>query len=313
MKRYILIVLTFAVCPRSTIAGPTIRWNQTYQNYFDKYKNLAIKEMQRYGIPASITLAQGVLESGAGQSKLAIVASNHFGIKCHDWTGRTISHDDDLTGECFRAYDTVLDSFEDHSKFLSGRKRYNCLFNLSKYDYRGWAHGLKRAGYATNPQYAYKLIEIIEVYKLYQYDNAKFVEPFEPTRPEITKKPTSKQNMLNTGLRNFRAFNENCYVTAHAGDTYKDIAKEVNISEKKLAKYNEQDIDKQLYEGEIVWLRKKQKHAPSEYRNRPHIVQPSESLYDISQKYGIRLKNLIKMNKKLVKRGICTNDKIRLY
>ena len=138
MKRYILIIIAALVSIGTTIAAPKIRWNQAYQDYFNKYKNIAIREMQRYGIPASITLAQGVLESGAGKSRLATVANNHFGIKCHDWTGPSISHDDDEQGECFRVYSSPIESYEDHSKFLRERKRYSSLFQLSRKDYRGW-------------------------------------------------------------------------------------------------------------------------------------------------------------------------------
>ena len=139
-------------------ATAQVKWNAGYQAYIDKYKDIAIREMLSYNIPASITLAQGLLESGAGRSDLTRKGNNHFGIKCHGWTGRTTYHDDDEQGECFRAYDSPLESFEDHSRFLATSKRYQHLFKLSHTDYKGWAHGLKKAGYATNPQYAHKLI-----------------------------------------------------------------------------------------------------------------------------------------------------------
>ena len=147
-----------------------ISWNKTYQAYFDSYKDVAIGQMLQYGIPASITLAQGVLESGAGQSELARKSNNHFGIKCNGWTGRKVYHDDDELGECFRAYDNALDSYVDHSLFLRNSQRYSRLFTLKKTDYKGWAKGLKACGYATSPTYASRLIEIIELYGLDQYD-----------------------------------------------------------------------------------------------------------------------------------------------
>ena len=158
------MLIALMLCPINLLGQA--KWNVTYQTYIDQYKDIAIEEMLRYNIPASITLAQGLFESAAGQSRLALYSNNHFGIKCHDWTGRSVRHDDDELQECFRAYDNVRQSYEDHSKFLVNKPRYRSLFSLPRTDYRGWARGLKAAGYATNPQYANKLIEIIELYKL---------------------------------------------------------------------------------------------------------------------------------------------------
>ena len=177
MKRYSLLLITL-FCFLSTMIGAPIKWNQAYQTYINQYKDIAIEGMLKYGVPASITLAQGLLESSAGRSDLVIQGNNHFGIKCHGWTGRTVYHDDDLKGECFRAYPSALDSYEDHCKFLRERPRYRSLFDLDRTDYRGWAYGLKRAGYATNPSYAQMLINIIELYKLYEFDKAKHYDRF---------------------------------------------------------------------------------------------------------------------------------------
>ena len=141
--------------------GAQLKWNQAYQTYINQYKDLAIEQMLRYRIPASITLAQGLFESAAGRSDLVRQGNNHFGIKCHNWTGPTQYHDDDARGECFRVYQDARDSYEDHSKFLARQPRYARLFELSQHDYKGWARGLKACGYATNPQYASKLIQII--------------------------------------------------------------------------------------------------------------------------------------------------------
>ena len=156
------MLIALMLCPINLLGQA--KWNVTYQTYIDQYKDIAIEEMLRYNIPASITLAQGLFESAAGQSRLALYSNNHFGIKCHDWTGRSVRHDDDELQECFRAYDNVRQSYEDHSKFLVNKPRYRSLFSLPRTDYKGWARGLKAAGYATNPQYANKLIEIIELY-----------------------------------------------------------------------------------------------------------------------------------------------------
>lgn len=154
--------------------------------YIDAFSGIAMLEMQRYKIPASITLAQGILESGAGRGRLAVEANNHFGIKCHGWTGEKIYHDDDAAQECFRKYDRALSSFEDHSLFLTGRSRYADLFKLKPDDYKGWAKGLRKAGYATDRQYPEKLISLIERYQLYQYDNLVLNKPKDqPPTPEV--------------------------------------------------------------------------------------------------------------------------------
>lgn len=308
MKRLLIIIIAGLTHISWAIAGPNIRWNQAYQNYFNKYKNIAIREMQRYGIPASITLAQGVLESGAGNSRLATVANNHFGIKCHDWTGPSISHDDDEQGECFRVYGSAIESFEDHSKFLRGRRRYSSLFQLARTDYRGWAYGLKRAGYATNPAYANSLIDIIELYRLYEYDTMTLGKN---DNIWSTPKPSRREDM-DMRTRQFRAFNDNCYLTAHAGETYENIAREIGIKAHKLAKYNEQPENTRLNEGEIVWLRKKKHHVPDNFNRQYHTAKSNESLYDIAQLYGVRLKNIIKANKKIAKRGLRTGDRVKL-
>ena len=283
-----------------------VRWNQAYQQYIDQYKDIAIEQMQRYKIPASITLAQGLLESGAGRSELTRKANNHFGIKCHNgWTGPTSYHDDDARSECFRAYRSAYESYEDHSRFLSTSRRYSSLFSLKITDYKGWAKGLKAAGYATNPQYANKLIEIIQLYKLNQYDNAKGYDRFMTQR-------TKDHQVNGSSLHVIRIFNKNYYLVARRGDTFKSIGEEVGISYRKIAKYNERNKRDQLEEGEIIWLKKKQKKAPKEYKGRLHYVQPGESMYSIAQKYGIRLKNLYKMNRLSPDHQIRVGEGLRL-
>ena len=299
-KFFISIALTTAL-----MASAQARWNQTYQQYIDQYKDVAIEQMQRYGIPASITLAQGIFESGAGRSELAVKVNNHFGIKCNGWTGRRSYHDDDERGECFRAYDNAYESFEDHSKFLAERQRYRGLFNLKRDDYNGWARGRKAAGYATNPQYADRLIELIQLYKLYQYDKAKDYDKF--LFGHAKSQPSNGQ-----ALHAIKVFNKNYYLIARRGDTFKSIADEIGISYRKLAKYNERDKRDRLDEGEIVWLKKKQKKAPKDYKGRLHYVKNGESMYTIAQNYGIRLKNLYKMNHLSPDYQIRVGDALRL-
>ena len=254
--------------------------NKQYEDYIKKYRELAVEEMKKYHIPASITLAQGLLESGAGQSTLARKSNNHFGIKCgSDWTGKTVSHDDDARGECFRAYKHPKESYEDHSKFLAGRPRYASLFKLNITDYKGWARGLKKAGYATNPRYADQLIGIIELYGLHQYDTKDGLK-------WMKENPNPHQPYIANGL---------VYIVVRAGDSWKSISKEFNVSQSKLRKYNDLYKGYALQVGDILYLEKKNKKADKEHI--VHVLRAGESMYSISQKYGIRLKNLYKLNK----------------
>lgn len=279
MKRILLpLLLSFLA---TTMEAQTRR-NATFEKYIDTYKDMAIEQMHKHRVPASITLAQGLFESGAGMSKLARQANNHFGIKCHRWGGARTYHDDDARGECFRAYDNVRESYEDHSLFLVNGERYSFLFKLKVTDYKGWARGLKKAGYATNPVYAEKLIKIIELYELDRFDKAK-----------QTKKSSNRVSQAYT----IYAFNDNYYVRAHRGDTFRSLGDETGISYKRLAKFNERDKDEMLNEGDIIYLKKKKKKAPKEFKNKPHVVKNGESMYLISQLYGIRLESLYKMNR----------------
>ena len=254
--------------------------NKQYEDYIKKYRELAVDEMRKYRIPASITLAQGLLESGAGQSALARKSNNHFGIKCGgDWTGKSVSHDDDARGECFRAYKNPKESYEDHSKFLAGRPRYASLFKLNITDYKGWARGLKKAGYATNPRYADQLIGIIELYELHKYDQKDYLK-------WLKKNPHPHQTYIANDL---------LYIVVKEGDSWKTISKEFDISPKKLRKYNDLYKDYALKVGDILYLESKNKKAGKEHI--VHVFRAGESMHGVSQKYGIRLKNLYKLNK----------------
>ena len=283
-------ILSFALL-LSIPSYAQMKWNQAYQTYINQSKDLAIEQMLRYRIPASITLAQGLFESAAGRSDLVRQGNNHFGIKCHNWTGPTQYHDDDARGECSRVYQDARDSYEDHSKFLAKQPRYAQLFALNTKDYKGWARGLKACGYATNPQYANKLIQIIELYRLHEFDHAKRYDRF-MAEHNGTDQPVNAQGTLHP----IHLFNDNYYLYARQGDTFKSIGKEVGISWKKLAKYNERDKHETLNKGDIIYLKKKRKKAPKQFKKRPHVVQSGESMYLIAQKYGIRLKSLYKMN-----------------
>jgi len=276
MKRHLIYLLTIFVC----LSLQAQTRNKQYEDYIKQYRDLAVDEMKKYHIPASITLAQGLLESGAGQSTLARKSNNHFGIKCgSDWQGKTVRHNDDARGECFRAYKHPKQSYEDHSKFLAGRPRYASLFKLKITDYKGWARGLKKAGYATDPRYAQRLIDIIELYDLDKYDKKGGLK-------WMKENPNPHQPYIANGL---------LYIVVRVGDTWKSISKEFDISQKKLRKYNDLYKGYELQPGDILYLEKKNRKAQKEHI--VHVLRAGESMYLISQKYGIRLKNLYKLNK----------------
>lgn len=282
------MVLYLALVLSLSTQAQEMKWNARFQTYIDQYRDLAIEQMLKYKIPASITLAQGIFESGAGKSQLATRGNNHFGIKCHGWQGRTVHFDDDASQECFRAYNDARESYEDHSRFLVRNKRYSRLFSLAQTDYKGWAHGLKSCGYATNPNYANKLIGLIELYKLYNYDHAKSYDKFMASN--------AGHHQYDALLHPIHIYNKNYFLQARKGDTFESIGKEIGISGKKIAKYNERDYRDRLEENEIIWLKKKQKKADKAYEGRRHLVKAGESMYTIAQYYGIRLKSLYKMN-----------------
>ena len=273
------LIFTF-VCLLGILSLQAQTRNKQYEEYIKQYRDIAVEEMKKYHIPASITLAQGLLESGAGQSTLARKSNNHFGIKCgSDWNGKSVRHDDDERNECFRAYKHPKQSYEDHSKFLVSRPRYASLFKLDITDYKGWARGLKKAGYATNPRYAEQLIGIIELYDLDKYDKKGGLK-------WMKENPNPHQPYIANGL---------VYIVVRQGDTWKSISKEFDISRKKLRKYNDLYKGYELKVGDILYLEKKNRRADKEHI--VHVLRAGESMYSISQKYGIRLKRLYKLNK----------------
>lgn len=266
--------------------------NSQYERYIERYKGIAIDQMLRYRIPASITLAQGLLESGAGMSTLTREANNHFGIKCgSSWKGPFVYKDDDARNERFRKYRNAEESYEDHSRFLQ-QPRYASLFKLKKHDYKGWAHGLKRCGYATNPRYGSLLIDLIERYDLHQYDS------YTSSHIKIDYETIDRDLDLE-GAMNHLVYmnNENYYVVARAGDTLKQISEETGVSVRNLRKYNELPKDYVLQQGDVLYLERKRKKAAKRYKKQPHVVVAGESMHSIAQKYGIRLESLYKMNK----------------
>jgi len=261
------------------------------KEYIEKYSSLAVKQMHQYKIPASITLAQGILESNNGNSRLAVKANNHFGIKCHGWEGKKIFADDDKKNECFRNYKNVLESFVDHSLFLNKYSRYEFLFDYKITDYKSWAKGLKKAGYATNSKYPELLIKIIEENKLYQFDRGKI-----------------DKNLI-SGKRNIYMHpNKIKYVISQNQETYETIAKSLNIKLKQILKYNDDKKLSVLKVGTKVFIQPKRNRS----KQRTHVVNKVEDLRSISQTYGIKMKSLKKRNELILKNGLNNGDKLRL-
>lgn len=301
LSKTIRFILLFSILSFGSVNAQNK--SQAYLTYIKTYYKLAQIQQREYGIPASITLAQGLLESGAGQSTFAKNSNNHFGIKCHDWTGDKIYQDDDEKGECFRKYNNVLDSYEDHSKFLKAKPRYSSLFTLSPTDYNNWAYGLKKAGYATDPAYAYKLISIIENYELHKFDleNEKISKKdILAAEKGIDKKrkgifggsmgsidaESGHEVFKNNGVR---------FVVAQAGDTYGSIADEFNMSEKRIYSFNEINQYSTLTPGTQVYIQRKKTKAARGYNT--HVVKNGESMYTIAQTYAIRIEKLYDLNK----------------
>ncbi|MCM1219043.1 MAG: glucosaminidase domain-containing protein [Lachnospiraceae bacterium] len=258
-----------------------------YTDYIEKYSDIAVEQQDRYGIPASITLAQGLLESGAGRSTLATEGNNHFGIKCHsDWTGASMLRNDDAPDECFRVYDNARQSFEDHSRFLS-RKRYAPLFEHAATDYVSWARTLRECGYATDPNYADKLITIIERYTLYAYDTPGGRQVEETAGYILEHLRTSHVIRRSRGLH---------YVVATPGDTYSGIAREFNMPLKKILAYNDVNKDGRIRAWEEVYLEEKKDEGPGKVKKA--TIGEDESMHSISQRYGMKLSSLKALNPK---------------
>lgn len=274
-----------------------------HEDYVRRHYKEAVRQMNRHSIPASITMAQGLVETGAGKSSLAKDFNNHFGIKCHSsWRGKRTYKTDDAPNECFRHYNSWQESYEDHSLFLKG-KRYARLFELRSDDYRGWARGLQLAGYATNKGYANKLIQVIETYELYAFDSgslplwmkgggtsssshqarAKVV----PQQKGQKKDSFARRVYLSYGLH---------YVLADAGDTFERVSAETGVPVHRLALYNDAPEDLRLQEGDVIYLDRKHRTATEPYRS--HTVQIGDSMHSISQRYGLRLERLYELNNK---------------
>ena len=267
------------------------------EEYIALWKDVAVQKMQEHGIPASITLAQGLLESGNGNSELARKANNHFGIKCHsDWKGAKVYHDDDRRGECFRKYRDAAESFEDHSKFLM-KPRYAGLFELRVTDYKGWAHGLRKAGYATDPRYPQKLIDLIERYRLNELDRGGELVARKPEHPSQRPAPSSKDGgdvITIGGGREVEKFEGRIkFVRARAGDTFDGLARELELTPGMLARWNDLQRNSALGAGQRVYIQPKRNKSKS---TSVHVARQGESLWGVGHLYGVKLDRLVKYN-----------------
>ncbi len=298
--------------------------------YIEKYSEWAVKEMKSNGIPASITLAQGMLESNNGNSRLAIKANNHFGIKCHSsWTGKKIYKNDDEKHECFRKYKSAHESYKDHSDFLKNGKRYAFLFDLKPTDYKGWAKGLKKAGYATNSKYSILLIKIIEDNELHKFDKGKVIKPDNDNTNLVadSKKPKTKRDKrhkkrkthhlgdvdnytVNLFQREVKLNNRIKYIKVKKGDTFLKIAQEFEMMAGQLYRYNELDKNTSLKEGQILYIQPKRSKA--DFGKEYHVVTKGETIYTISQKYGIKLNKLYFKNNIPIDSKVKVGDKLWL-
>lgn len=270
----------------------------TPAEYIKTYKDMAIEEMHRSGIPASITLAQGMLESEYGNSSLATEGKNHFGIKCHEWTGKKMYKDDDAKNECFRKYNSADESFKDHTEFLRTKSRYSFLFEYPSTDYKNWAHGLKKAGYATNPSYPQLLIRLIEENELYTFDQAVFVDkPTAVSRPrKYTRKVTPADDGFTFSLPSHEIFKRNRidYIVVKDGDSFGKLADELELMRWELPKYNDLPNDTELKAGEVLYIQPKRNRAARGQES--HTILKGESMRFVSQLYGVKMSRLYKMN-----------------
>ena len=324
MKRSVVILL----CALVGVMSVTAKERQTREEYVDKYKAIAIAHMERYGIPASITMAQGILESDSGNSRLSLSSNNHFGIKCKKhWTGDRVYHDDDAKGECFRAYPSVEASYQDHADFLDQSPRYDSLFAYPSDDYRSWARGLKAAGYATAPDYAERLVNIIESMKLYLLDKENGNKIYAASKSATanteawwesniaTSDEQINPNAFRVTVNSHKGYgvyrtNHTFYVVAKEGDTFESVGEVFDISAKMLRKFNDVAKDAKLSKGDIVYIERKKTQWLGNVMQ--HKVVRDENLYSLSQSYGIRLKSLAKLNRLRPSEEVHKGEIIRL-
>ncbi|MBP5488458.1 MAG: glucosaminidase domain-containing protein [Bacteroidales bacterium] len=315
MKRLFTIIATLAVSAVALfVADAAVDMVAARKAYIEKYSALAISEMERSGVPASITLAQGLLESGAGRSTLATQAHNHFGIKCGKaWRGSKTYHDDDAPQECFRSYNKDEDSFKDHSDFLRYYDRYKFLFDLEITDYKGWCYGLKQAGYATDPNYAPKLIALIEEYDLTRFDKGTVVKVESPEQLEkAVIMPVKFDEQFHFSLeRTIYQKNGVACIYSVAGDTYDSIALIYDLFPREILRFNDLKEAEDLLPGTLVYIQAKKNKAAKGLEK--YIVgEDGESLREISQRFAVKMSSIVRRNKLQANVPLVKEQELRL-
>jgi LysM repeat protein len=322
--RFKTLFLFLSIALLTLSSGLRAETKATVEEYIQRFKHIAVREMKRSGVPASITLAQGILESGMGTSILATKGNNHFGIKCHkEWNGKTMKHTDDAPNECFRVYSNAEESYIDHSHFLTSRPRYAELFSLSPTDYKGWAHGLRKAGYATNPRYGDMLIDVIERHQLFAYDQPLAIDEMEAQRNVIKQREKEELIVLQNKTAPIGTYDRSVQVSVPAskpvielkeagasagsvaftnngvmvvrvreGESIKSLSDYHKIAPSKLLAYNDLKPKAQLQAGQLIYLQTKKTKAA----RKTHLVLPHENLWSISQSYGIKVAKLYERN-----------------
>lgn len=307
-NKQIILLLAVFLCGNLAFAQPSER-RISKEQYIEMWKDEAIQQMVTYKIPASITLAQGILESGSGNSELAKYGKNHFGIKCHNWEGEGIYKDDDKKNECFRKYSDASSSFEDHSLFLTNRSRYASLFELKTTDYKSWAKGLKNAGYATNPKYADLLINLIEENSLHEFDRMIFLAENKKPNSPILSPPNVAISKPKANVHRIENHNNDIkFIHVQNGDTFYKIAKEFEMSLWQLYKYNDLNEQSFIKVGDVLFLQPKKAKGSK----KTHIVKEHETLASISQLNGIKLKSLCNKNDLSTDAALVVGQKLTL-
>jgi LysM repeat protein len=298
LNLFVLILFAFAGTELFAQSSERVR------NYIATYKDIAIQEMQRTGVPAAITLAQGIHETSAGTSDLVLKSNNHFGIKCKtEWTGAAVYHDDDAKGECFRKYDDPFQSYRDHSDFLKNRPYYASLFTLDPTDYKAWAYGLKKAGYATNPKYAEILIKLIEDYNLEEYslialntkgDGKELLYASNSVKTESSNNANADAAVIVQKIYPAGVFkiNETSVVFVAQGTSFLAVADKNNVPLSRLFEFNDMKPVDIAEKDQLIFLQRKRKIGANEF----HTVLPGETVYDIAQEEGIRIESLLEFN-----------------
>ena len=329
-RKAIVLVLILA----ATLRGAPAQTRQTREEYIDRYKAIAVSHMERYGIPASITMAQGILESDCGNSALAARSNNHFGIKCkRDWTGERVYHDDDARGECFRSYSSVEESYRDHAEFLDTQPRYDSLFAYGPADYKNWARGLKAAGYATAPDYAQRLVRIIEEYQLYlldRPDGSRLYASRHASHADPACRFDDESSMTHTAVPAAALIDPDHYrvtINAHDGydvyetngvhyilakehDTFEAIGRSFRISARNLRKFNELKKGVQPVAGDPVFIARKKRRWEGDAAT--HTARQGETAYTVGQTYGIRTRSIEKLNRLAAGSAIAPGEQIRI-